>query len=93
MSLNTSVTGLLSLNYSQMFASFFKAINYYEAAVRNGQQNFLCYDLAELLMKLKQYEQAEKVLQQALDHEPGRAVINSQENIQFLLLLVFSAGF
>lgn len=51
--------------------------------MRSGQQNFLCYDLAELLMKLKQYEQAEKVLQQALDHEPGRTVINSQENIVF----------
>lgn len=59
--------------------------------MRNGQQNFLCYDLAELLMKLKQYEQAERVLQQALDHEPGRTVINSWENIPFLLLFVFSA--
>lgn len=82
----------MSLNYTQIFASFFKAIGYYEAAVRSGQQNFLCYDLAELLMKLKQYEQAENVLQQALDHDPGRTVINSQENIQFFLLLfVFSA--
>lgn len=81
----------MSLNYTQIFASFFKAIGYYEAAVVNGQQSFLCYDLAELLMKLKQYERAEEVLQQALDHEPGRTVTNSQENIQFLLLFVFSA--
>lgn len=81
----------MSFNYRHIFVSSFKAIGYYEAAVRNGQQNFLCYDLAELLMKLKQYEQAEKVLQQALDHEPGRTVIDSQENIQFLLLFVFSA--
>uniref|UniRef100_A0A8B9S3M7 Tetratricopeptide repeat protein 21B n=1 Tax=Apteryx owenii TaxID=8824 RepID=A0A8B9S3M7_APTOW len=51
--------------------NYSKAISYYEAALRSGQQNFLCYDLAELLMKLKQYEKAEKVLQQALDHEPG----------------------
>uniref|UniRef100_A0A8D0FX90 Tetratricopeptide repeat protein 21B n=1 Tax=Strix occidentalis caurina TaxID=311401 RepID=A0A8D0FX90_STROC len=50
--------------------NYSKAISYYEAALRSGQQNFLCYDLAELLMKLKQYEKAEKVLQQALDHEP-----------------------
>lgn len=41
-------------------------------------------------MKLKQYEKAEKVLQQALDHDPGRNVINLQQNIQFLLLFVFS---
>lgn len=27
-------------------------------------------------MKLKQYEKAEKVLQQALDHEPGRNISN-----------------
>lgn len=57
--------------------------------MRNGQQNFLCYDLAELLMKLKQYEQAEKVLQQALDHEPGRTVINSQEKYNFYCYLCF----
>jgi len=54
--------------------------------LRSGQQNFLRYDLAELLMKLKQYEKAEKVLQQALDHEPGRNVTNLQQNIKFLLL-------
>uniref|UniRef100_A0A8C0BR62 Tetratricopeptide repeat protein 21B n=1 Tax=Buteo japonicus TaxID=224669 RepID=A0A8C0BR62_9AVES len=71
--------------------NYSKAISYYEAALRSGQQNFLCYDLAELLMKLKQYEKAEKVLQQALDHDPGRNVINLQQNIQFLLLFVFSA--
>uniref|UniRef100_A0A8C0BSC9 Tetratricopeptide repeat domain 21B n=1 Tax=Buteo japonicus TaxID=224669 RepID=A0A8C0BSC9_9AVES len=55
--------------------NYSKAISYYEAALRSGQQNFLCYDLAELLMKLKQYEKAEKVLQQALDHDPGRNIL------------------
>uniref|UniRef100_A0A669Q528 Tetratricopeptide repeat protein 21B n=1 Tax=Phasianus colchicus TaxID=9054 RepID=A0A669Q528_PHACC len=49
--------------------NYSKAISYYEAALKSGQQNFLCYDLAELLMKLKQYEKAEVVLQKALDHE------------------------
>nr|XP_033800547.1 tetratricopeptide repeat protein 21B [Geotrypetes seraphini] len=50
--------------------SYSKAISYYEAAIKSGQQNFLRYDLAELLLKLKQYEKAEKVLRQALDHDP-----------------------
>ncbi|GAB5575704.1 tetratricopeptide repeat protein 21A isoform X3 [Prionailurus iriomotensis] len=46
------------------------AITYYEAALKSGQQNYLCYDLAELLLKLKWYDKAEKVLQHALAHEP-----------------------
>uniref|UniRef100_A0A8C3K4I9 Tetratricopeptide repeat protein 21B n=1 Tax=Calidris pygmaea TaxID=425635 RepID=A0A8C3K4I9_9CHAR len=65
--------------------NYSKAISYYEAALRSGQQNFLCYDLAELLMKLKQYEKAEKVLQQALDHEPVK-------NIKFIPLEIFDCS-
>ena len=30
------------------------------------------HDLAELLLKLRHYEKAEKVLQMALEHDPGR---------------------
>ena len=48
-----------------------QAITYYEAALKSGQQNYLCYDLAELLLKLKWYDKAEKVLQHALAPEPG----------------------
>lgn len=48
-----------------------QAINYYEAALKTEQQNFLRYDLAELLMKMKQYERCERVLHEALAHEPG----------------------
>lgn len=48
-----------------------QAINYYEAALKTEQQSFLRYDLAELLMKMKQYERCERVLHEALDHEPG----------------------
>uniref|UniRef100_A0A8C2QYJ1 Tetratricopeptide repeat domain 21B n=1 Tax=Capra hircus TaxID=9925 RepID=A0A8C2QYJ1_CAPHI len=47
--------------------NYSKAITYYEAALKSGQQNYLCYDLAELLLKLKWYDKAEKVLQHALD--------------------------
>ena len=52
-------------------AAVTQAINYYEAALKTEQQNFLRYDLAELLMKMKQYERSEKVLHEALAHEPG----------------------
>ncbi|KAJ6650398.1 hypothetical protein lerEdw1_010111, partial [Lerista edwardsae] len=52
--------------------NYSKAINYYEAALKTGQQNFLCYDLAELLLKLNQYDKAEKVLRQILNHESGK---------------------
>ena len=48
-----------------------QAINYYEAALKTEQQSFLRYDLAELLMKMKQYERCERILQEALDHQPG----------------------
>uniref|UniRef100_A0A668AXT2 Tetratricopeptide repeat domain 21B n=1 Tax=Myripristis murdjan TaxID=586833 RepID=A0A668AXT2_9TELE len=51
--------------------NYSKAINYYEAALKTEQQNFLRYDLAELLMKMKQYERCEKVLHEALAHDPG----------------------
>ncbi|NP_001085105.1 tetratricopeptide repeat protein 21B [Xenopus laevis] len=47
-----------------------KAVNYYEAAQKISGQDFLCCDLAELLIKLKQYSKAEAVLKQALAHEP-----------------------
>uniref|UniRef100_A0A8C3AZP6 Tetratricopeptide repeat domain 21B n=1 Tax=Cyclopterus lumpus TaxID=8103 RepID=A0A8C3AZP6_CYCLU len=36
--------------------NYAKAINYYEAALKTEQQKFLRYDLAELLMKMKQYQ-------------------------------------
>ncbi|XP_077436389.1 tetratricopeptide repeat protein 21B-like isoform X2 [Vanacampus margaritifer] len=49
---------------------FDKALHYYEAALKTGQQNFLRYDLAELLMKMKQYERCESVLLDALSHKP-----------------------
>ncbi|CAL8090938.1 unnamed protein product [Calicophoron daubneyi] len=38
-----------------------KAVSYYEAAVKGGQKA-LCLDLVDLLIKLKQYEKARKIL-------------------------------
>lgn len=56
-----------------------KAINYYKEAVKNEDNNALRYDMAELQMKLKQFEKAERTIQQALDLESqtGQNDINS----------------
>ncbi|POI31442.1 hypothetical protein CIB84_004807, partial [Bambusicola thoracicus] len=67
--------------------NYSKAISYYEAALRSGQQNFLYYDLAELLMKLKQYEKAEVVLQQALDHKYVNELSSLMEDGRYQVLL------
>ncbi|XP_010601161.2 tetratricopeptide repeat protein 21B isoform X4 [Loxodonta africana] len=69
-----------------------EAITYYEAALKSGQQNYLCYDLAELLLKLKWYDKAEKVLQHALAHEPVSELSALMEDgrSQVLLAKVYS---
>uniref|UniRef100_A0A673N3L1 Tetratricopeptide repeat protein 21B-like n=1 Tax=Sinocyclocheilus rhinocerous TaxID=307959 RepID=A0A673N3L1_9TELE len=67
--------------------NYVKAINYYEAALKNGQQNFLRYDLADLLMKLRQYERCENVLQEALTHEPVNELLLLTEDCRYLVLL------
>ncbi|KAK3772094.1 hypothetical protein RRG08_061179 [Elysia crispata] len=69
-----------------------KAINYYEASLKAGGQASLRYDLAELLLKLKQYDKAEKVLKLAL--ERGEQDLDTlMENTRYLMLLakVYSA--
>ncbi|ODN01250.1 Tetratricopeptide repeat protein 21B [Orchesella cincta] len=43
-----------------------KAVNYYKEAVKNDDNFSLRYDLATLHLKLKQYDKAEKAIQQAL---------------------------
>ncbi|XP_007945909.1 tetratricopeptide repeat protein 21B [Orycteropus afer afer] len=72
--------------------NYSKAITYYEAALKSGQQNYLCYDLAELLLKLKWYDKAEKVLQHALAHEPVNELSALMEDgrSQVLLARVYS---
>ncbi|KAM9033188.1 tetratricopeptide repeat protein 21B [Sarcophilus harrisii] len=67
--------------------NYSKAITYYEAALKSGQQNFLCCDLAELLLKLKHYEKAEKVLQHALAHEPVNELSTLIEDGRYQVLL------
>ncbi|XP_041371664.1 tetratricopeptide repeat protein 21B-like [Gigantopelta aegis] len=65
---------------------FGKAINYYEAALKSGGQAFLRYDLAQLLLKLRQYDKAEKILRSALENE-GHDLETLIEHTRYLLLL------
>ncbi|XP_063424970.1 tetratricopeptide repeat protein 21B-like [Mytilus trossulus] len=64
-----------------------KAINYYEAALKTGGQSFLRYDLAELLLKLRQYDKAEKVLSAVLDEEGGADLDTLMEHAKLMVLL------
>lgn len=63
-----------------------KAINYYEASLKAGGQATLRHDLAELLLRLRQYDKAEKILLQALDNE-GIDLESLMENTKYLMLL------
>ncbi|XP_004412157.1 PREDICTED: tetratricopeptide repeat protein 21A isoform X2 [Odobenus rosmarus divergens] len=64
-----------------------KAINYYEAAQKISGQDFLCCDLAELLLKLKKFSKAEKVLKQALEHDFVKDIPTMMNHVKCLLLL------
>lgn len=58
--------------------------------MKSGQQNYLSYDLAELLLKLKWYDKAEKVLQHALAHDPGMKVfLIYEKNIYIATPIIF----
>lgn len=63
-----------------------KAINYYEAALKSGQQNFLRFDLAELYLKLKNYEKADKVIKAALEQEKANDLPSLMEEARLLKL-------
>ncbi|XP_077473594.1 tetratricopeptide repeat protein 21B [Stigmatopora argus] len=64
-----------------------KAIHYYEAALKSEQQNFLRYDLAELLMKMKQYERCERLLIDSLSCEPANELTALSDDCRYLMLL------
>ncbi|XP_040296219.1 tetratricopeptide repeat protein 21B [Bufo bufo] len=72
--------------------NYTKAISYYETALKSSHQNFLRYDLAELLLKLRQYEKAEKVLQQALDHETVNELSPLMDDSRYFVLLAKTYG-
>ncbi|XP_051938739.1 tetratricopeptide repeat protein 21B isoform X1 [Hippocampus zosterae] len=64
-----------------------KAIHYYETALKSEQQNFLRYDLAELLMKMKQYERCERLLHDSLSREPASELSALSDDCRYLMLL------
>ncbi|XP_071825631.1 tetratricopeptide repeat protein 21B-like isoform X2 [Apostichopus japonicus] len=64
-----------------------KAIAYYEAALKTGGQSILRLDLGELLLKLRQYEKAEKHLQMALEQNPGNDLPSLMEHTKLNNLL------
>ncbi|XP_056435886.1 tetratricopeptide repeat protein 21B isoform X2 [Gadus chalcogrammus] len=67
--------------------NYTKAISYYEAVLQGEQQSFLRYDLAELLLKMKQYERCEGALQAALVHEPAADLPALTSDCRALVLL------
>ncbi|KAF0296468.1 Tetratricopeptide repeat protein 21B [Amphibalanus amphitrite] len=48
-----------------------KAINYYKEAIKVGEDNNLRYDMAELQMRMRQYDKAEKTVVQAMEKIKG----------------------
>ncbi|XP_053283448.1 tetratricopeptide repeat protein 21B-like [Pleuronectes platessa] len=67
--------------------NYVKAITYYEVVLKTKQQSFLRYDLAVLLLRVKKYKDCERVLREALDHQPMNEVKELNEYCQYLLLL------
>ena len=69
-----------------------KALNYYKEAVKDEDNNNLRYDMAELQMRLKTYDRAEKTIQAALELENSGNDLNSlimQAKFQTLLAKVY----
>ncbi|XP_039379982.1 tetratricopeptide repeat protein 21A isoform X5 [Mauremys reevesii] len=64
-----------------------KAINYYEVALKMSKKDFLCHDLAELLLKLKKFNKAERVLNQAMEHDSVNDLPSMMKDVKSLLLL------
>uniref|UniRef100_A0A2K5RPC0 Tetratricopeptide repeat domain 21A n=1 Tax=Cebus imitator TaxID=2715852 RepID=A0A2K5RPC0_CEBIM len=64
-----------------------EATEYYEAAQKINGQDFLCCDLAELLLKLKKINKAEEVLKQALEHDIVQDIPSMMNDVKCLLLL------
>ncbi|XP_060776687.1 tetratricopeptide repeat protein 21B [Neoarius graeffei] len=65
-----------------------KAVNYYEAALNTSVKDSVCFELAELLLKLKHSERAEKIIQKALDHEDSTDLTTMMNDVKFSRMLV-----
>ncbi|CAL8141155.1 unnamed protein product [Orchesella dallaii] len=64
-----------------------KAVNYYKEAVKNDDNFSLRYDLATLHLKLKQYDKAEKTIQQALSDAKDGSLTSLIMEVKLLILL------
>ncbi|XP_069814949.1 tetratricopeptide repeat protein 21A isoform X2 [Dendropsophus ebraccatus] len=64
-----------------------KAVNYYEVALKMSPEDFLYSDLAELLLKVRNYSKAESLLRSALDHGPVSDLPSMINDVNFLMLL------
>jgi tetratricopeptide repeat protein 21B len=69
-----------------------KAINYYKEAVKKDDDFSLRFDLATLHLKLKQWEKAEKTIQQALSESKDNSLGSLIMEVKFLILLAKVKG-
>ena len=68
--------------------NYTKAIIYYETALKSETQQFLRSDLAELFLKLSEFEKAEKTLEEALEKkEEPTELAQMVSKLNYMLLL------
>ncbi|XP_077075262.1 tetratricopeptide repeat protein 21B [Siphateles boraxobius] len=68
---------------------YHKAVSYYETALKTDALDCgLSIELSELLLKLKRLEEAQQVLEKALEHQPTTALTTMMNDVKVLRLLV-----
>ncbi|XP_056119594.1 tetratricopeptide repeat protein 21B [Rhinichthys klamathensis goyatoka] len=68
---------------------YHKAVSYYETALKTDALDCcLSVELSELLLKLKRLEEAQQVLEKALEHQPTTALTTMMNDVKVLRLLV-----
>uniref|UniRef100_A0A915HU30 Uncharacterized protein n=1 Tax=Romanomermis culicivorax TaxID=13658 RepID=A0A915HU30_ROMCU len=69
--------------------NYAKAVSYYEAALKTGHMNFLRYELADLTLKLGNFDKCEKILKQGLENIPktNPDLENASNEVKFKILL------
>lgn len=64
-----------------------KAIIYYETALKSDTQQFLRRDLAELFLKLRQFDKAEKTIAVALERQDMLDLQQMVERVRYMQLM------
>ncbi|KAG1934258.1 tetratricopeptide repeat protein 21B [Pimephales promelas] len=68
---------------------YLKAVSYYETALKTDALDCcLSVELSDLLLKLKRLEEAQQVLEKALEHQPTTALTTMMNDVKVLRLLV-----